>query len=100
MTSEIAFSTWRLARSLAGHLASEERMMRRVRYPGIRWHAGQHDTGRRKMAELAAAVKESSEPEILDKLNELGKWLTDHVGLADRMFAAHMRNNRRERLVS
>ncbi len=99
-TSEIAFTTWKLSRSLSAHLASEERMMRRLRYPALRWHQQQHEAGRKRMAKLRAAVSGSNEPEIADRLNALAKWLTDHIALADRMFAAHLRNNRRESLVS
>jgi hypothetical protein len=36
---------------------------------------------------------------ITAALQELGHWFRDHVGLAGRMFAAHIRNDGLERLV-
>ena len=96
----VGFHLWRLSKSLAAHLAGEERMMRSSRYPAQQWHERQHDAGRVKMARLLKAVHEQDELGGKDAYQDLARWLTDHIRLADRMFAAHLRNDQRERLAS
>jgi hemerythrin-like metal-binding protein len=99
-TTEAGFRCWQLSKCLSAHLVSEERMMRRSRYPASQWHASQHNAGRTKMARLVAAIQGKDVPHIEDALRELGHWMKDHIALADRMLAAHLRNDSRERLVS
>ena len=98
--SRLGFHLWRLSRSLSLHLASEERLMRSSRYPALPWHQRQHDAGRAKMDVLMKAVHERDEPGIREAFANLARWMKDHVHLADCMFAAHLRNDRRERLAS
>ena len=98
--SRAGFHLWRVSRSLSLHLASEERLMRSSRYPALQWHQRQHEAGRAKMAFVMKAVHERDEPGIRDAFEDLARWMRDHVRLADRMFAAHLRNDRRERLAS
>lgn len=99
-STQIGFQVWRLSKSLSIHLTSEERMMRSSRYPGFQWHERQHHAGRTKMAQLTQAVHHSDELGIREAFQDLVRWLCDHVHLADRMFAAHLRNDQRERLAS
>ncbi len=99
-TAQIRFQVWRLSKTLATHFASEERAMRSSHYEAIQWHAQQHRTGQRKLAQLMEAAHRRDRQAVCDALEAFTHWLRDHVGLADRMFAAHMRNDRRERLVS
>ena len=97
---QLAFDVWRLSKDLSIHLASEERLMRECRYPAKRWHESQHEAGRHKMHRLKEAARSGESALQAAAIEELAKWLKDHVHLADRMLAAHLRNDRRERLVS
>ena len=94
--NEISFQLWHLAKSFNAHLAGEERQMRRSRYPGFAWHESQHQAGRAKIARLTQAVHRTDELGIRGGLEEFIRWMQDHVHLADRMFAAHLRNHDRE----
>jgi hemerythrin len=91
---------WRLSKSLSVHFRSEERLMRRWRYPALQWHHSQHEAGRNKMNRLAEAVRRGDAGSMDNALDEMAGWLKDHVHLADRMLAAFLRNGQRERLVS
>src|SRR5215471_7750669 len=81
----------RLSQSISDHFVGEEGLMRKSRYPGFQWHRSQHDAGRKKLALLIQAVHNNDELGIREGLEDLARWLTDHVHLADRMFAAHLR---------
>lgn len=91
---------WQLSKALLRHLANEERLMRSSRYSGLQWHESQHRAGRIKMAQLTEAAHGCDDRRIHDTLRELAVWMRDHINLADRMFAAHLRNNTRQRLAS
>ncbi|HEV2322437.1 MAG TPA: hemerythrin family protein [Terracidiphilus sp.] len=97
---QAALHSWHLSKSFAAHFAGEERLMRRSDYPGLDWHERQHHAGRKKMARLASAVHAKNQTAMDQALQELAQWLTGHIGLADRMFAAHLRNDLRCRFVS
>jgi hemerythrin-like metal-binding protein len=99
-SSQVGFQLWRLSKSFSTHLGSEERLMRNTRYPGFQWHERQHHAGRTKMAALTQAVHRDDEIGIRDGIEDLMRWLRDHIHLADRMFAAHLRNDQRERMAS
>jgi hemerythrin-like metal-binding protein len=99
-STQIGFQVWRFSKSLSAHLTSEERQMRSSRYPGFQWHERQHQTGRTKMALLTQAVHHGDNLGMRDAFQDLVRWLCDHIHLADRMFAAHLRNDQRERLAS
>jgi hemerythrin-like metal-binding protein len=89
-----------LSKSISDHFAGEEGLMRTSRFPGFQWHQSQHDAGRKKLALLTQAVHNNDELGVREGLEDLARWLTNHVHLADRMFAAHLRNDLRERLAS
>ena len=74
--------------------------MRSSRYPGFQWHEHQHQTGRNKMAMLTQAVHRDDDLGTREAFEDLVRWMNDHIHLADRMLAAHLRNDRRERLAS
>jgi hemerythrin-like metal-binding protein len=99
-TNQMAFHVWRLMKSFAMHLGSEERLMRGSRYPAQEWHQKQHRAGRGKMAKLLEASRRTDDGGFGAALEEFARWMRDHVNLADRMLAAHLRNDRRERLAS
>ena len=98
--TKLRYRSWQLTKSLSVHFEHEERLMRRSRYPGQLWHQSQHLAGRSKMGRLVAAIQGQELGAIPAALQELGQWFKDHVGLADRMLGAHIRNDGRERLVS
>jgi hemerythrin len=97
---EPGLDLWRLSRMLSMHFDSEERLMEECRYPAMRWHKRQHRAGRRKMGRLVETARVSEGDGLATALAEFAKWLRDHVHLADRMFAAHLRNDQRGRMVS
>jgi len=97
---EPGLDLWRLSRMLSIHFASEERLMQECRYPAIQWHQRQHRTGRRKMGRLLYASRVSGGHSAGSALEKFTAWFRDHIHLADRMFAAHLRNDQRGRLVS
>jgi hemerythrin-like metal-binding protein len=97
---EMEFCLFRLAKSFSTHLSSEERLMRSSRYPALQWHEHQHDAGRKKLAFLTQAVHRRDVLGIPQALEDLARWFTDHIHLADQMLAAHLRNEERERLAS
>jgi hemerythrin-like metal-binding protein len=98
--TQLGFQVWRFSKSLSAHLTAEERLMRRSRYEGFQWHERQHHTGRTKMALLTQAVHRCDHLGMREAFQDLVRWLCDHIHLADRMFAAHLRNDQRERLAS
>ena len=99
-SSQVGFCLWRLSQSFSAHLACEERLMKKSRYPAVQWHESQHGAGRKKLALLTQAVQRNDELGVKDGLEDLARWLTDHVHIADQMFAAHIRNDHRERVAS
>lgn len=97
---QLAFYIWRLSKDMALHLTREERLMRDCRYPATLWHEHQHEAGRKKVRWLRETARSGGQEEQASAVEELGKWLKSHIHLADRMLAAHLRNDCRERLVS
>ncbi|HEY1242154.1 MAG TPA: hemerythrin family protein [Bryobacteraceae bacterium] len=97
---QVGLHMWRLTRSFSAHIAGEERLMRSSRYPAFQWHERQHHAGRNKLARLTEASHRKDERIAGEALEDFARWMRDHVNLADRMFAAHLRNDRRERMAS
>lgn len=97
---EPGLDLWRLSRMLSIHFASEERLMQECRYPAIRWHKRQHQTGRNRMGRLVEAAHVDGGQRMDNLFEKFVAWFRDHIHLADRMFAAHLRNDQRGRLVS
>jgi len=99
-SEEPHFVLRRLTLAFLQHLANEERLMRASRYPGLNWHERQHQAGRSKLARLTEAGHGPDPTAVGAALQDVVAWLKDHIAIADRMFAAHLRNDRRIRLVS
>ncbi len=73
------------------HFAHEERQMRSGGYSAYPWHKRQHDGARQRLQELSA------DPKAM--LVYLTGWIRDHIGVADRMMAASLRNAGRLRVA-
>ena len=99
-TEEPHFVLRRFSLAFLRHLTNEERLMRTSRFPGLNWHERQHQTGRSKLARLTEAGHGPDPAAVQEALQDVVAWLKDHIAVADRMFAAHLRNDRRARLVS
>jgi len=74
--------------------------MRQWGYPALEWHESQHQAGRNKMGRLVVAIRDGLGDGQASAFEELVKCKIDPLPLADRMFAAHLRNEQRERLAS
>lgn len=87
--------------SLAGvieeHFTHEERLMRAASCPSYEWHRKQHSTARKQMRRSRAGFIAGDTAAPGDFLEFLSRWLTDHVGLTDRMMSAQVRNYARVR---
>jgi hemerythrin-like metal-binding protein len=97
---QLRYSVWRLSKDLSVHCASEERLMREWHYPARSWHQRQHEAGRKKIARLLEAARQPDPARRDAAFQVFATWIKDHVHLADRMFAAYMRNEERGRLAS
>jgi hypothetical protein len=52
------------------------------------------------MARLVEASRSETPGGIAEAVDDFARWLENHVALADRMLAAHLRNDQRQGLVS
>jgi hemerythrin len=85
----------RLRAQAEDHFAHEERLMRSYHYPIFDWHRLQHDTVRKRLQHFVPLI-ESGDGDAPGLLIEfLLQWLTNHLGLADRMMGAYLRNQQR-----
>jgi hemerythrin len=85
----------RLIATTEDHLQGEERLMRSTRYEGREWHRQQHDTLRKRVRQFVPAIEGGDREAGLAMIEFLGKWLKEHMAVADRMLAAHLRNQDR-----
>ena len=74
------------------HFRHEERLMKAMHYMGAEWHKKQHDAARKKSRELARRMAQGDAAASIDLLKFLSQWLNDHIGVADRMMGASLRN--------
>jgi hemerythrin len=77
------------------HFAHEERTLRLARYPSLEWHKRQHDVSRRRIQSAVRGFKSGDRHALTDLTLFLGRWLPDHIAVADRMAAAYLRNSER-----
>ena len=70
-------------------------MMTETEYPSILWHTGQHNTLRKRCAELLERIEAGDTKAPHELVRFIANWLKDHTGLADRMMGAHLRNRER-----
>src|SRR5579863_4387878 len=94
-SSEIRKLTQRLALSIAGHFAHEERLMRAARYESLRWHRQQHNAARKRVRQLVLGMEQGEPNAGLHLVEYLTDWLHMHTRLADRMMGAFLRNQER-----
>ena len=81
--------------SIEDHFAHEERLMRAARFSGLEWHKRQHDGARKRVKAFARRLEAGEKQAAQELLDYLGPWMRDHVGLADRMMCAYLRNRQR-----
>ncbi|HWC98458.1 MAG TPA: hemerythrin family protein [Candidatus Sulfopaludibacter sp.] len=87
---------WRVLLAEAeDHLQHEERLMRAAHYSLYEWHKGQHDTLRKRAAEHEKRILLGEAKAGKEFLEFLGRWLADHVAVADNMMGAALRNHQR-----
>ena len=69
----------------ARHFASEERVMREKRYPGLAAHKAQHEDFTRRFQELVAQLqlKGASPTVTLATQSFVCGWLVEHIGKVD-----------------
>jgi hemerythrin len=85
----------RLIATAEDHLLHEERLMRTAHYTARAWHKQQHDSLRKRMRQYVPLVENGDRQAAVSMIEYLSKWLKDHMGVADRMLAAHLRNQDR-----
>jgi hemerythrin len=81
-----------LMESLEQHFRHEERLMRAIHYTAFAWHKGQHDATRKRSRALARRIAGGDPPATGELLEFLSEWLRGHIGVADRMMSARLRN--------
>jgi hemerythrin len=81
------------------HFSHEERLMRSLHCPSYPWHKQQHGSLRKKAGQLASRIRRGDRETALALLQFMSKRLKDHIALADRMMAAHLRNYARARVA-
>jgi len=82
-----------LKRYTLDHFEAEERIMRRVGYPGLAAHAGEHGDFRRKaeMLERLHEVEGASVAMAGLLVSLVRTWLVEHIGSADQAIGEHIR---------
>jgi hemerythrin len=74
------------------HYRHEERLMRAMHYSSFEWHKRQHNAARKKSKALARRIEGGDAAAAEELLTFLSVWLRDHMGVADRMMGAYLRN--------
>jgi hemerythrin-like metal-binding protein len=80
---------------VAEHFLHEERAMRSAHYSLYGWHKRQHAAGHAKIRNLERGLSHG-DPGVPELLDDLARWIANHIRLADRMWAAYARNRQRE----
>jgi hemerythrin-like metal-binding protein len=81
-----------LLETVEEHFRHEERLMRAIHYTAFAWHKGQHDAARKRAKALAKRIEAGDSAAANELLKFLSDWLRDHMGVADRMMGATLRN--------
>jgi hemerythrin len=81
-----------LLESAEQHFRHEERLMRAIHYTSFNWHKGQHDAVRKRAKALAKRIDAGDSAATAELLEFLAEWLRGHLGVADRMMGARLRN--------
>src|SRR5260370_33333581 len=74
------------------HYRHEERLMRAMHYSSFEWHKRQHNAARKKSKPLPRRTEGGDAAAAEELLTFLSVWLRDHMGVADRMMGAYLRN--------
>jgi hemerythrin len=74
------------------HFRHEERLMRAMHYSSFEWHKRQHNAARKRAKALAGRIEGGEAAAAEELLTFLSAWLRDHMGVADRMMGAYLRN--------
>ena len=74
------------------HFRHEERLMRAIHYTAFAWHKAQHDAARKRSRALARSIADGDPAAAGELIEFLSEWLRGHVGVADRMMSARLRN--------
>jgi hemerythrin-like metal-binding protein len=82
----------RLTSAMVGHFEHEERLMRASRYGSLRWHKGLHEAAKRNVVRFEPAIGRGDREAGAALVEYLSDWLRNHTRVADRMMAAHLRN--------
>jgi len=85
----------RLIAQAEDHFAHEERLMRSFHYPIFEWHRLQHETVRKRLKHFVPLIEAGDQDAPTLLIEFLRQWLTNHLGLADRMMGAYLRNQQR-----
>ena len=93
--AELRPATERLITCISEHFAHEERLMRAARYSSMRWHKGQHDNARTRVAGFVPRIEHGDMQAGHALVKFVISWLHNHTRLADQMMAAFLRNHRR-----
>ncbi len=80
---------------LTSHFSHEERLMRRSNYASHDWHKRQHAAAAKKVRALEREVAAGNRDAVPELLAFFSEWLPQHLGVSDRMMAAHLRNHAR-----
>jgi hemerythrin-like metal-binding protein len=79
----------------AAHFSHEERQMRCARYAHYAWHRRQHRAASARVIALDRHIRRGDAGALRELLEFLAGWLPDHIGIADRMLGAFLRNRAR-----
>jgi hemerythrin-like metal-binding protein len=81
-----------LLESAEQHFRHEERLMRAIHYTSFDWHKRQHDAVRKKAKALAKRIDAGDSAATGELLEFFSEWMRGHLGVADRMMGARLRN--------
>ena len=74
------------------HFRHEERLMRAIHYTEFEWHKKQHNAARKRSKALAKRIAAGDSAAAGELIEFLSEWLHGHLGVADRMMSARLRN--------
>ncbi|HIJ86887.1 MAG TPA: hemerythrin family protein [Desulfuromonadales bacterium] len=73
------------------HFAGEEKLMRKINYPGLEGHQLQHRLFEEQMEHLEETVKNNESQAIIALVSFMRDWFLDHILVADANYASYMR---------
>lgn len=83
-----------LMSTVLGHFAREERVMTESGYPGLSYHAGEHQRLRQRLEQLQAGeIHETDETMRADVRAFLTNWLYGHVLVDDFAYRGHLHDS-------